>query len=115
MKLAPHCAECGGATELHGFWDGVVGETNRSTVAATFAETLAAAETAAATVTDVDQWVTDSFTLARSKVYVNPPIGVSAGPFTIIPTYRSEALDVARRQIALAGARLANLINLNLR
>jgi hypothetical protein len=46
---------------------------------------------------------------------VNPPIGITAGPFSITPGYRSDALAVARTQIALAGARLAKLINANLR
>jgi hypothetical protein len=115
MKLAAHCAECAGASEPHGFWDGVVGETNRATVAASFAETLDAAEAAAAAVTDIDQWITDSFDLARSKVYLNPHVGVTAGPFTISSTYRSETLEIATKQIALAGARLAHLINGNLR
>jgi S1/P1 Nuclease len=55
MKLTPHCTECGGATELHGFWDGVVGESNRSTIAASFAETLGPADAAAASVTDERQ------------------------------------------------------------
>jgi S1/P1 Nuclease len=91
-----------------------VGETTRSTVAASFGATLGAADPTAAAVTDLDQWITDSFNLARAKTYVDPPIGVNAGPFTISPGYRSDALDVAKKQIALAGARLANLINANL-
>jgi putative transposase len=115
VKLVAGCAECGGAKELHGFWDGVVGETNRATVAASFAETLAAADATAAAVTDVDRWTSDSFDLARPKTYVNPPIGITAGPFDITPGYRTDALAVAKTQIALAGARLANLINANLR
>ncbi len=115
VKLVAGCAECGGAQELHGFWDGFVGETNRATVAASFAETLAAADAAAAAVADVDRWTADSFDLARAKTYVNPPIGVTAGPFDITSGYRADALAVAKTQIALAGARLANLINANLR
>lgn len=115
VKLVSGCAECGGASELHGFWDGVVGETNRATVAATFGATLDAADPTAAAVTDVDHWITESFDLARTKVYKNPPIGVTAGPFTIIPPYRSDALSLSKAQIAVAGARLANLINTNLR
>src|SRR5262245_61248979 len=70
VKLS--CTGCG--SELHGFWDGVVGETKRATVAAAFAKTLTAASGPPITVTDVGQWVTDSFALARSAVYVNPPI-----------------------------------------
>jgi len=106
------CPGCG--SELHGFWDGIVGETNRGTVAATFAHTLAAAPAAAANDTNVAHWITESFDFARSTVYLNPPIGVTAGPFAVTPTYRSNALDLGKQQIALAGARLAKLINDNL-
>jgi hypothetical protein len=59
--------------------------------------------------------VTDSFNVARATVYVDPPIGVTTGPFSIPAPYRSAALDLGKSQIALAGARLARLINDNLR
>jgi hypothetical protein len=114
VKLVSGCAECGGALELHGFWDGVVGETNQATVAATFGATLAAPDATAAAVAGVDRWVTESFDLARSRVYKKPPIGVTAGPFSIVSAYRADALSLSKTQIALAGARLANLINGNL-
>jgi len=107
------CTGC--AAELHGFWDGIVGETSRGTVAASFASTLAAAPSTPANDTDVDHWITESFALARSTVYLNPPIGVTAGPFSISSTYRAAGLDLAKRQIALGGARLAKLLNDNLR
>lgn len=105
------CSRC----ELHGFWDGIIGETSRGTVAAAFANTLAAAPAAAANDTDVDHWIAESFTLARSGVYVNPPIGATVGPFSITPIYESAGLDLAKKQIALGAARLAKLINDNLR
>lgn len=114
VTLVSGCSECGGAVELHGFWDGVVGETNRATVAATFGATLAAPDATAAAVAGVDHWVTESFDLARSRVYKKPPIGVTAGPFSIVSAYRADALSLSKTQIALAGARLANLINGNL-
>jgi hypothetical protein len=59
---------CGCGPELHGFWDGIVAETSRATVAAAFAATLLAAPTTAVNHTDVGHWVTDSFNLARSTV-----------------------------------------------
>jgi hypothetical protein len=93
----------------------VVGETNRATVAATFGATLTAADATAAADVDIDHWITESFDLARANVYKNPPIGVTAGPFSILSGYRSDALDLSKKQIALAGARLAQLINGNLR
>jgi hypothetical protein len=98
------CSGCG--PELHGFWDGIVGETSRATVAAAFAATLLAAPSTAVNDTDVGHWVTDSFNLTRSTVYVNLPIGVTAGPFSIPAPYRSAALDLGKSQVALARARL---------
>jgi hypothetical protein len=111
--LSPACSQC--ASELHGFWDGVVGETKRATVAAAFAATLAAASAAAAADADVSHWTRDSFALARSHAYVDPPIGAGKGPFTVVALYRAAALATSKDQIALGGARLANLINTNLK
>ena len=55
-------------------------------------------------------WIEASFELAKRDVYV-PPIGVGPGPFAMTEAYKSKALEVARRRVALAGARLANLLN----
>jgi hypothetical protein len=98
------CSGCG--PELHGFWDGIFGETSRATLAAAFASTLLAAPSTAVNDSDVGHWVTDSFNLARSTVYVNPPTGVTTGPFSIPAPYESTALDLGKSQVALAGARL---------
>ena len=48
--------------------------------------------------------------LSRAAVYV-PPIGAGTGPFTITPAYQAAMLELGKRRIALAGARLANLLN----
>ena len=42
---------------------------------------------------------------------MSSPIGVSAGPFTLTDNYKSSALNLAKQRVALAGARLANLLN----
>jgi len=59
-------------------------------------------------------WVRESFDYARRYVYV-PPIGNGAGPFTVTQEYLETARDLAKKRIALAGARLANLLNNELR
>src|SRR5262249_44678489 len=102
--------------ELHGYWDGIVGETKSARVAAAFAKTLAAAPSGPANDTNVEHWVMESFNHARTAVYVQPPIGAGAGPFSIgaTSTYRSNAVDIGNKQVALGGARLAKLINDNL-
>jgi len=43
-------------------------------------------------------------------VYV-APIGAGDGPFTITPAYRIAAKKLAEQRVALAGVRLANLLN----
>ena len=110
MTFDHGCTPCGQATEFHGFWDGVVGETKKETVAANFAKTLEEANAVAASITDLDVWTSESFDLAKAGVYT-APIGAGLGPFTITSQYRTNALNVSRKQIALGGARLAKLIN----
>ena len=57
---------------------------------------------------DLGEW------LAKSKVY-QPPIGAGAGPFSVTAAYRSAARRIARERIPLAGARLANTLNAELK
>jgi hypothetical protein len=59
-------------------------------------------------------WLEESFRLAQTVVY-GPPVGPGAGPYMLDETYRQQARDLAQRQVALAGARLANLLNAALR
>jgi hypothetical protein len=59
-------------------------------------------------------WVQESFNAAREHVYVSP-IENGLGPFTITPKYLEEARAMARDRVALAGVRLANLLNSGLK
>jgi hypothetical protein len=59
-------------------------------------------------------WVQESFDLAKQYVYV-PPIGMGAGPFTMTTAYFEMARRVARDRVALAGVRLSNLLNQELK
>ena len=63
---------------------------------------------------DASIWVRESFDAAREHVYV-PPIGLSLGPFTITPEYLDQARTIAKERVALAGVRMANLLNSNLK
>ena len=58
-----------------------------------------------------NDWIKESFELAKSNVYVDPPIGNGDGPFALTGKYQSNSLEIAKKQIALAGTRLANLLN----
>jgi hypothetical protein len=96
--------------ELHAYWDDILGTGKSPTAAIKKAATLPAPDPTLATVSDESQWVQDSFHIAEQSVYASP-IGVGAGPFTTDAAYKAAAISVADKQIALAGARLANLIN----
>jgi hypothetical protein len=98
---------------LHAFWDDVLGTGTDSNIVSkviTAANALPSADATLASETDAKDWVKESFQLAQSDVYVSP-IGSGAGPFTLTTTYKKNAKTLAQKQIALAGARLANLLN----
>ena len=78
------------------------------------AQDLPAAEHDAAAVSDPALWIIESFAIAQNDVYTDL-IGPGAGPFPLSQAYQEKALVVAREQVALAGVRLATLINDGLR
>jgi len=100
--------------ELRAFWNTILGPETTVTSAASLAKTLPSARAAGAAVLDEAIWVQESFLLAQSQAY-KPPIGAGAGPFILTPAYRANAKSVAREQIALAGARLATVLNAELK
>jgi hypothetical protein len=102
--------------ELHAYWDDLLGMgiTSNYTVAVTAAQTLPAANSSLAGDTNVADWVAEGVNLAKSTVYKNP-VGEGLGPYTLTPAYHEAALSVAQQRIALAGTRLAKLLNENLK
>ncbi len=106
----------GSAGDLHTFWDDLpgLGETKNYPVAVKFATSLTPADPKAAADTTVADWAQESYKLAVSDVYT-APILVGLGPYTITPAYQARALADAKLRVALAGARLANLLNANLK
>jgi hypothetical protein len=96
--------------ELHGFWDDVPGTSKTVSAAQKKAATIAAATAAQAKIADEAQWIDESFQLAKSDVYV-PPVLVGAGPYLLTAAYKANAKTVADKRLALAGERLANLLN----
>jgi hypothetical protein len=107
-------------TELHAFWDDLPGEGQPGQalpVAATFAKMAPVATTGVAD-TDPTHWAAESLALAQKDAY-GAPIGASPAPpggssYAITPAYYSKAMRDAQDRIALAGARLAKLLNENL-
>jgi hypothetical protein len=100
--------------DLRAFWNTILGTETTVTHAARLAKTLPSARAADAAVLDEAIWVQEGFELAQSQAY-KPPIGAGAGPFILTPAYRTNAQSVAREQIAVAGARLANVLNAELK
>jgi len=112
---ADHACSAGGVQEaLHHFWDDVVGGDVPVTTAASAAMLLAPADAGAAALLDETIWVHEGFALARGTVY-QPPVGKLGGPYSLNAHYKQTALALARKQIALGGARLANVLNAELK
>ena len=101
---APPCRQ-----ELHVFWDEALGSGTPRQALALAAEL---AQPAPQRVADerIADWVAESDELARRVVYA-PPVGAGVGPYPLTPGYRAQARRVAHERIALAGRRLAVLLN----
>jgi hypothetical protein len=95
---------------LHGFWDRALGVDLDLPHALSAARSLPAAPAALAAITDEKVWVSEGFEAAKKWVY-RPPVLAGPGPFTLDARYARDAREVAAQRIALAGARLARLLN----
>jgi hypothetical protein len=104
------CARC----ELHFFWDDLLGTRSDLHSVIEGARKLPKAKAALAAMTDEKEWITESVGEAQGIVYA-PPVGPGNGPFTLTAVYQKKARKLARERIALAGARLANLLNAELK
>jgi S1/P1 Nuclease len=99
---------CG--SSLHSFWDGLFGTSPKPAIAITVGKSLPAAPANLADNLDAAEWIAESFRAAKSTVYRNP-IKNGAGPFTITSKYRNAAMMKGRERVALGGARLAKILN----
>ncbi len=101
----------GPSKELHAFWDGALGdgETRNFMTAVKAASALPVPDPTLVGDDKEDDWAAESYALAKSSVYVDP-IGSGLGPFTVTPAYTANAQQIAQQRVALAGARLANLL-----
>ena len=96
--------------KLHAFWDNVLGVSMETTTAIETARQLPVADPELAAISDERIWIKESFEVARTHVYVSP-VEIGVGPFELTDSYKAAAQKVAAQRIALAGARLANLLN----
>jgi S1/P1 nuclease len=104
---------CSVRTNLHGMWDGLLGSQEDVASAVAAGRRLAAAPPERVRVLDPAQWVQESFGLARSDVY-QLPVRDGVGPFSLTSAYRGHARQVGEARVALAGARLAAVLNRDL-
>jgi hypothetical protein len=108
IECGPGCPE----TNLHAFWDDVLGPFGASLQAVEeAARGLPIPDSAQAAIADENAWLSESFDLARTAAYAAPVIGDGSGPYALTEAYKAKALEVARLRVALAGIRLANLLN----
>lgn len=96
---------------LHTFWDDVLGVGEAPSTALNALTGLPTAPAGTANDLNVDHWINESFDAAKQTAYKSPPIGAGAGPFTLTPVYKTAARNLAEKRIALAGARLAKILN----
>jgi S1/P1 Nuclease len=101
-----NCAHC----ELHAFWDGLLGTSNNLNTTVKAAKKLPKADATLAAKADEKDWIAESFQAAQQTVY-SAPVAAGDGPFTLTPQYKISARALAKKRVALAGARLANLLN----
>lgn len=99
-------------TELHAFWDDVLGPDGSDAIK--FAESLKEPSARSANISDPNEWIAEGFALAKKDVY-RSPIGPGNGPYKLNRSYERRARTLARERAALAGQRLANLLTNELR
>src|SRR5262249_6018343 len=102
-------------SNLHSYWDGVLGGGNAPSTALNAISALPNAPAAAVNDLDVEHWIKESFEAAKQTAYKKPPIGAGTGPFMLSQTYKTAARKLAEKRIALAGARMAKILNEELR
>lgn len=111
---------CACRDELHAYWDGLLGDKPTIAVVSRTGQGLVAkGRPSGAAIADPAGWVDESAALAKSVVYVAPISEDNDPAVTISPrpdaAYQKQALQVARSQAALAGYRLADLLNNDLK
>jgi hypothetical protein len=101
---------CQKKEKLHAFWDNILGVSLDTATAIDKAKQLPTADPQLASIGDEGIWIQESFQSAQTHVYVSP-IEVGPGPYEVTDGYKAAAQELATQRIALAGARLANLLN----
>jgi S1/P1 Nuclease len=106
----PRYCPFGAPNELHAFFDDLAGSGYATAPPLAAAAKLAKPDKKAAAVSDVAVWIEEGLSIAQTKIYV-APIGTGDGPFAVTAAYQALADKLGAQRIALAGARLASLLN----
>jgi hypothetical protein len=101
--------DCTGC-ELHFFWDDLLGTGNDLPSVLSKARQLPKPQGELVAKMDEKAWVAEGFRQAQQVVYT-PPVGPHDGPYTLTLDYKKRAGKLAKQRLALAGARLAKLLN----
>jgi hypothetical protein len=96
---------------LHSFWDNLLGASSGTPQQAAAVAADLPAVVVSSNDLDVHTWIDESFALAQSVTYANPPVGNRTGPFRYDQTYAGNARAVAQKRVAQAGLRLTNILN----
>ncbi len=104
-----HCP-FGPPRDLHAFYDTILGSGYAVGPAEEAAAQLPAPDAKLAAVRDEAIWMKEGADVAAGAIYVSP-IGLGDGPFAITPEYQRAAATLGKQRVALAAARLANLLN----
>lgn len=104
----------GGPKNLHELWDGAPGSDRSLESAMKYAQSLPDANAKLAAKRDAKVWVREGLDLCRKKIYKGP-IKDGLGPYVVNERYRKLAESTSAQRVELAGARLANLLNSELK
>lgn len=95
---------------LHEYWDRVLGTTRKPRSIVRMAAAYPAADPQRAAILDETVWLQESAGISHQYVYA-APVGNAADSIVLSKSYKLAARDIAQKQAAVAGARLANLLN----
>jgi hypothetical protein len=107
------CEPPGCKSELHGYWDSILGPQDLTAALMLGSQLNKPAQPSGASDTDPATWVQEGFELAKTAVY-QPPISddePDSAPGTPNKTYHDHAKIIAGAQVLLAGYRLAASLN----
>jgi hypothetical protein len=97
-------------SNLHAFWDNALGTSGDAENVLRAIAQFPRASGPQADIIDENIWLLESAAIAQRVAYA-PPIDSGAQNITLTPAYKTTAYEVARQRAAVAGARLANLLN----